>query len=148
MDALSRLTGGPDKGEAPFAVGRKFDASGQPLECRGNTLLCHVDETSDGFRALSAAQNALKTCAYAQAFSFLPPRSFHITLAYLIHWLPEHAARDVQALADEIYVTYLSDCLFDLGPVEFCTFETMHHFEGQFFCDRRSVGAVGAHPFS
>jgi len=230
LDALSHLTGRADQGEAPFAVGRKFDASGQPLECAGNTLLCHVDETSDVFRALSTAQNALKTCAYAQAFSFLPPRSFHmtifegvidyardesrwpsglsnketvhaathflssrlegldipqrfqlkptslrggvslrlsganaleeaklamarddlqratgivrpdhasyvfhITLAYLIHWLPLSVARAVQALADEIYAIHLSDCIFDLGPVEFCTFETMHHFERQFF---------------
>lgn len=55
---------------------------------------------------------------------------FHITLAYLVEWLTEPTARAVVELSAELTERYraaLSD--IPLGPVEFCNYETMHHFE-------------------
>ncbi|SDW45361.1 DUF1868 domain-containing protein [Roseicitreum antarcticum] len=56
--------------------------------------------------------------------------AFHISLAYLVEWLTEPTARavvDFSAGLTERYNAALSD--IPLGPVEFCNFETMHHFE-------------------
>ncbi|MFN4153892.1 MAG: DUF1868 domain-containing protein [Paracoccaceae bacterium] len=55
---------------------------------------------------------------------------FHITLAYLVEWLTEPTARavtDFSADLTERYHAALSE--IPLGPLEFCNFETMHHFE-------------------
>ena len=56
--------------------------------------------------------------------------TFHITLAYLLHWLEERAAREVIALSEALFAEYgprLQD--IRLGPIELCNFEHMHHFE-------------------
>jgi len=55
---------------------------------------------------------------------------FHITLAYLLEWLTEETAEELVAFSAALtdgYAEALS--AIPLGPVEFCTFETMHHFE-------------------
>ena len=55
---------------------------------------------------------------------------FHITLAYLLKWVPEATARGIAALGAEMGERYMDEIgLVDLGPVEFCNFENMHHFE-------------------
>lgn len=53
----------------------------------------------------------------------------HITLAYQIRWLDRGAAEDVVALSTRSFER-VADKLahIDIGPVEFCRFETMHHF--------------------
>ncbi|QPH53581.1 DUF1868 domain-containing protein [Pontivivens ytuae] len=71
-----RLTGGP----RPAAVGRKFSADGAVLPAPGNTFLCHVDPASDAHAALARAQDILKAGPLADAFTFLPPASFHMTV--------------------------------------------------------------------
>lgn len=55
---------------------------------------------------------------------------FHITLAYLIDWLSEGTARELVAFSTE-HGARLAERVgvIDLGPVEFCDFDTMHHFE-------------------
>lgn len=55
---------------------------------------------------------------------------FHISLAYLIDWVSEPLARDIAAFSAEL-TAELAARLGDitLGPVEFCEFDTMHHFE-------------------
>ncbi|WP_349294763.1 DUF1868 domain-containing protein (plasmid) [Thioclava sp. 'Guangxiensis'] len=54
---------------------------------------------------------------------------FHVSLAYLIDWLSESAAREVVAFSTELNTRLVSQIApIDLGPVEFCHFETMHHF--------------------
>lgn len=54
---------------------------------------------------------------------------FHISLGYLIDWLSDTAAREVAAFSADLTQTLLPEIgPFDLGPVEFCHFETMHHF--------------------
>jgi hypothetical protein len=54
---------------------------------------------------------------------------FHITLAYLLHWLDEDLARrvggEVEAALHDLAATVPE---FELGPPEFCNFDTMHEF--------------------
>lgn len=55
---------------------------------------------------------------------------FHITLAYPLEWLTEPTARalvDFSADVTERFSPRLTE--IPLHPVEFCNFETMHHFE-------------------
>ena len=55
---------------------------------------------------------------------------FHITLAYLLKWVPEATAHGIAALGAELAERHKDEIgLIDLGPVEFCNFDNMHHFE-------------------
>ncbi len=74
------MTGALANGSRPRAVGRKFDPSGQPLPFPGNTFLCRIPPDSPGHAALVAAQDRLKALPEAEAFSWLPPSSFHMTV--------------------------------------------------------------------
>ncbi|MCR8550864.1 DUF1868 domain-containing protein [Salipiger sp. P9] len=78
--AFRYLTGALTGGPRPDAVGRKFDAEGRVLRFPGNTTLCHIDRDSDAFAALAEAQARLKAGPLADAFTFLPPESFHMTI--------------------------------------------------------------------
>ncbi|MCL6285461.1 DUF1868 domain-containing protein [Ruegeria sp. 2012CJ41-6] len=55
---------------------------------------------------------------------------FHITLAYQVQWLDPQAGQDVVALSDQLFADH-GDALrrVEIGPVEFCRFENMYHFE-------------------
>lgn len=55
---------------------------------------------------------------------------FHISLAYLLHWVSEGLAKEIVDYSNQLFKDYqaeLSD--IELGPIEFCTFDTMHHFQ-------------------
>lgn len=55
---------------------------------------------------------------------------FHISLAYLTDWLTETAAREVVDFSAALSAELLPAIgPITLGAVEFCHFETMHHFE-------------------
>jgi len=55
---------------------------------------------------------------------------FHITLAYNLRWFQPYEALQIIALSDQVGRHLVEEIEFiDLGPVEFCSFETMHHFE-------------------
>lgn len=55
---------------------------------------------------------------------------FHISLAYRIRWQPEAVAARSVAAFREVFERYAPDLQkIALGPVEFCTFETMYHFQ-------------------
>ncbi len=55
---------------------------------------------------------------------------FHITLGYLIDWLSGNTAQELIDFSAEISRQVLDGIgAIDLGPVEFCSFDTMHHFE-------------------
>jgi len=77
---IDYLTGALTGGARPAAVGLKFTEDGVPLACPGYTTICHVNPASDAFRALVAAQNALKAGPLASAFTFMPTDSFHMTI--------------------------------------------------------------------
>ncbi len=55
---------------------------------------------------------------------------FHITLSYLLEWLSENTARELADFSATLGKKYC-DAIghIDLGPVEFCNFESMHHFK-------------------
>ena len=54
---------------------------------------------------------------------------FHITLAYLLRWLNRDEAREVIEVSHTAAKVLLSDMPeLTLGPVELCSFETMHQF--------------------
>lgn len=78
--AFDYLTGALTGEARPDAVGRKFTPDGAPLSCPGFTTVCHVEPASDAFLALVQAQEALKAGPLAQAFTFMPPDSLHMTI--------------------------------------------------------------------
>lgn len=55
---------------------------------------------------------------------------FHITLAYQIHWVSDKTAKEISSFSSEIGDPF-KDAVgtIELGPVEFCNFDSMHHFE-------------------
>lgn len=56
--------------------------------------------------------------------------TFHITLGYPLRWLNEAEAQKVCAASDVAFAAHRHALAeIPLGPVEFCTFENMHHFE-------------------
>lgn len=80
QSAFDYLTGALTGGTRPAAVCRKFTEDGAPLACPGYTTICNVDSASDAFRALVAAQDALKAGPLASAFTYMPADSFHMTI--------------------------------------------------------------------
>ncbi|MBN2628911.1 MAG: DUF1868 domain-containing protein [Rhodobacteraceae bacterium] len=74
------LAGAQQQGARPVAVGQKFDPAGGVLRFAGNTFLCHIDPESPAHAALTEASLALQQGPLAQAFTFLPPSSFHMTV--------------------------------------------------------------------
>ncbi|OIQ32759.1 MAG: hypothetical protein BM562_03105 [Alphaproteobacteria bacterium MedPE-SWcel] len=56
--------------------------------------------------------------------------TFHSTLGYLLRWLDASEAADLIAFSDEVFARHADPLSrIDLGPLELCNFETMHHFE-------------------
>lgn len=54
---------------------------------------------------------------------------FHISLSYIVRWLSRDDAISYSRAAAAIFEECLGDIkTVDIGPVEFCEFETMHHF--------------------
>ncbi|MBM7067404.1 DUF1868 domain-containing protein [Actibacterium sp. 188UL27-1] len=226
-DSRAFLTGAAQNSPHPTAVGQKFTPDGAVLPCPGNTTLAHIDPASPAHAALVRAQRALQAGPHANAFTFLPPASFHmtvfegviettrlpdawprhlptdtaipdvtndmlprlqavtvpqrlilrptqifggfgvtltgategdeailratrdiiadavaihrpshgtyrfhITLGYLLRWLtPEEAAAVIALSADTFLALQADISTLTLGPIEFCTFKDMHHFE-------------------
>ncbi|WP_316861196.1 DUF1868 domain-containing protein [uncultured Cohaesibacter sp.] len=55
---------------------------------------------------------------------------FHVTLAYLLQWVDPQAAEEIVSFGDGLFARYSEDLQsIPIGPIEFCNFETMHHFE-------------------
>ncbi|CUH77775.1 hypothetical protein TRM7557_01575 [Tritonibacter multivorans] len=56
--------------------------------------------------------------------------TFHITLGYPLRWMTAAEAKAVIAASDAAFAAHGAALAeIPLGPVEFCTFENMHHFE-------------------
>jgi hypothetical protein len=55
---------------------------------------------------------------------------FHITLGYLLRWLEPVEAQEAVDMSQTIFAHFGTALnRVTLGPLEFCTFEDMHHFE-------------------
>lgn len=64
------------------------------------------------------------------AFEAFDDYVFHITLAYLVEWLSEKTARELAAFGAEAGRRFRERvATIELGAVEFCDFDSMHHFE-------------------
>ncbi|MEJ6393556.1 DUF1868 domain-containing protein [Gymnodinialimonas sp. 2305UL16-5] len=234
LDPVTYLTGAHTDVPRPPAVtepglGGKFQPTGVPLPYPGNTVLCHINQDSGAFDALVRLQDRLKQGPLAEAFTFLPQASLHmtvfdgisgpsdsppdwpadiskdtprdkvseillgrlsnqswrqsfrispvtlfaghslvvtgadaaetvaiadtrvavrsatrlngrnfdsyrqhITLAYLLRWLTAEEAAAVEAHAADCYGQFVAEMAtsdIGIGPMEFCDFEDMHHFE-------------------
>ena len=84
---------------------------------------------SDGDAPFRAERDALRAATGINPADY-DDHVFHITLAYLVDWLTRPTAEALVAFSAELTERYrapLKD--IQLGPVEFCNFETMHHFE-------------------
>jgi hypothetical protein len=84
-DELAYLTGQLSECPSPPAItgpdgGGKFDHNGQVLAWPGNTIICHVDSSTPEHKTLTRIQKQLKAGPHANAFAFLPPDSFHMTI--------------------------------------------------------------------
>jgi len=56
--------------------------------------------------------------------------TFHITLGYLLRWLDRAEAEDLVAFSNQVYARHAARLsAIELGPLELCSFEDMHHFE-------------------
>lgn len=67
-------------GVHPQQTGAKFSPDGSVLCWPGNTIICHVDQSSAQHAVLCDIQSALMDCPHAACFAFLPPASFHMTV--------------------------------------------------------------------
>lgn len=94
-----------------------------------------------GFSVTMSGANAAEESALRQTRSKLRDATgiivpdfenyiFHITLGYLLRWLDPAEAQSVAETSAAIYDQH-ADALgtLTLGPLEFCRFENMHHFE-------------------
>lgn len=84
-EALAHLTGKGSDMKFPPAItapgdGGKFDFNGDVLALPGNTFICHIDQQSDFYRALSRLQDAIRALPQAHSITFLPKPSFHMTI--------------------------------------------------------------------
>ena len=84
-DDIAYLTGQLSEHTAPPAItapdgGGKFDHNGNVLLWPGNTFICHVDQRTPAHETLTLIQDQLKAGPHADAFAFLPPDSFHMTI--------------------------------------------------------------------
>lgn len=84
-DPIAYLTGQLNDTPVPPGVsdgpiGRKFLPDGTLQIWPGNTMLCHVDRDSDAHAALVEIKRGLQNGPLAEAFSFLPDESLHMTV--------------------------------------------------------------------
>lgn len=55
---------------------------------------------------------------------------FHVTFAYLLEWLSDETALEVAEFCSDLTDRFKNDFgTLELGPIEFCNFDSMHHFE-------------------
>ncbi len=61
--------------------------------------------------------------------SDLQSYQFHVTFAYLVRWMDADEAQEMMESAQRLFNQHLANIgPVTLGPVEFCTFSTMHNF--------------------
>ncbi|KUP91982.1 DUF1868 domain-containing protein [Tritonibacter horizontis] len=106
-DPMRFLTGTSSDTARPGAItepgqGGKFTPVGEVLPFPGNTILCHIDPTSDAHAALCEMQDDLRQSDFGALFTYLPAASLHMTVFQGIspderNWpegLPQDASRD------------------------------------------------------
>lgn len=106
---------------------RSFRVKVDGLHCGYSITVSGADSREED--SLRTARAALRD-ATGITFPDFHDYVFHITLAYLIDWLSEGTARELLAFGADLGARLVERVgVIDLGPVEFCNFDTMHHFE-------------------
>lgn len=104
----------------------------------GHSLTLDGD-TNHEIANLAAARESLRNATGISELDF-SVYTFHVTLAYVIRWLDEVAAREVVALGDDLFSEFRAKCpVIEIGPVEFCTFDDMYEFT--------TKGYIGSHGY-
>jgi len=90
---IQYLVGADKAGSFPKAItdpghGGKFDKEGNVLPFPGNTFICHIDQSSQFYKALCAFQDALRNSVFAEHYTFLPKPSFHMTIFCGVSGIP------------------------------------------------------------
>ncbi|MCH9296891.1 DUF1868 domain-containing protein [Pantoea allii] len=62
------------------AIGEKFNANGEVLPFRGNTLICHLAQDSEMVGVTGEMVDAMKAAGLGRCYAFLPPSSYHMTV--------------------------------------------------------------------
>lgn len=62
------------------AIGEKFNANGEVLPFRGNTLVCHLKQDSEIVRVIVDMVDAMKAAGLGRCYAFLPQASYHMTV--------------------------------------------------------------------
>jgi hypothetical protein len=117
----------------------------RPVGVRHNAgigvLVDGADEANE--RLLRATRSQLSEALGYRPANFAEYR-FHITLAYLLHWLDEDLAQrvggEVEAALHDLARAVPE---IELGPPEFCNFDTMHEFVPLRLLDRAPLVAAG-----
>ena len=111
----------------PLTLPTSYRVKVDGLFCGYSLTMVGADETDE--TALREARAALRDATGIE-FSDFDEYVFHITLAYLVDWLSETTARELVAFGGELESRFkIAIGIIELGPIEFCNFDTMHHFE-------------------
>ena len=68
------------KSSPPRHLGRRYDAAGNFLRERGNTIICRVVEASASAATIAGVREGLKALPFAERFAFTPVSSLHMTV--------------------------------------------------------------------
>ncbi|MGB3178151.1 MAG: hypothetical protein WBA90_09775, partial [Albidovulum sp.] len=83
----------------------------------------------EGSAALWAMREKLQAVTGLHRSDFAQYR-FHVTLGYPLCWIPPNHAEGLIDAAADLFATHFPDRAdVPLGPVEFCRFKTMLHFD-------------------
>lgn len=100
-----------------------------PEEFQDGYWLALIGETPSDREKLRYAREKLQALTGLYRSSFSNYR-FHSSIGYLRKWMPEDQVLDHLAYSAELFRAFQDRVTrIDLGQVEFCTFESMHHFE-------------------
>jgi hypothetical protein len=104
-----------------------FTPSARGLYAGHSVTLEGIDAVAEA--RLRGARMALRDATGLKPHGF-ETYTFHITLGYPLRWLTAVEAKAVIAASDATFAAHGAALAeVPLGPVEFCCFENMHHFE-------------------
>ena len=112
---------------APLELPKSYRVKVEGLFCGYSLTMVGAD--ADEEAALRETRVDLRDATGIQ-FADFNEYVFHITMAYLVDWLSDKTAHDLVEFSDELENRFRNVIgTIELGAVEFCNFESMHHFE-------------------
>ncbi|MEL6170328.1 MAG: DUF1868 domain-containing protein [Pseudomonadota bacterium] len=108
-------------------IAKAFQA--RPVGVFGGFSVSMIGKDDAAERLLRQTRDTLSAASHIRRSDHNAYR-FHITLAYNLRWFQPEEALQIIALSEDVgrrLVEEVPEVM--LGPVEFCSFENMHHFE-------------------